>query len=70
MELFPYEIAAFYSVINEKDSAVIYLERSFDIGDGGLVRALGEKDFDNLRSEPGFKELIRKMNLEGIDFIL
>jgi TolB-like protein/AraC-like DNA-binding protein len=68
MELFPYEIAAFYSVINEKDSAVIYLERSFDSGDGGLVRALGEKDFDNLRSEPGFKKLIRKTNLEDIDF--
>jgi TolB-like protein/AraC-like DNA-binding protein len=68
--LLAYDMAAFYSMINEKDSAVIYLERSFDIGDGGLVRALGEKDFDNLRSEPGFKELIRKMNLEGIDFIL
>ncbi len=62
------EIASFYSIINEKDSAIIYLERSFDIGDGGPVRALGEKEFDNLRSEPGFKKLIRKMNLEDIDF--
>jgi tetratricopeptide (TPR) repeat protein len=67
-ELYPYETAAFYSVINEKDSAITYLERSFEIGHGGLVRALGEKEFDNLRSEPKFKKLIRKMNLEDIDF--
>ncbi|MBW6537699.1 MAG: helix-turn-helix domain-containing protein [Mariniphaga sp.] len=67
-ELFPYEIAAFYSTINEKDSAITYLERSFESGHGGLVRALGGKEFDNFRSEPGFKELIRKTNLEDIDF--
>lgn len=68
-ELFPYDIAAFYSIINEKDSAINYLERSFESGDGGLVRALGEKEFDNLRSEPRFKALIKKTNLEDIDFI-
>jgi TolB-like protein/AraC-like DNA-binding protein len=67
-ELFPYDIAAFYSIINEKDSAITYLERSFQSGHGGLVRALGEREFDNLRSEPRFKALIKKMNLEDIDF--
>ena len=67
-ELFPYDIAAFYSIINEKDSAITYLERSFESGNGGLVRALGEREFDNLRSEPGFKALIKKMNLEDFNF--
>jgi TolB-like protein/AraC-like DNA-binding protein len=62
------EIAGFYSIINEKDSATTYLERSFESGHGDLVRVIGEKDFDNIRSEPRFKELIRKMNLEDIDF--
>jgi hypothetical protein len=45
--LFPYETAAFYSIINEKDSAITYLERSFESGHGDLVRVLGEKEFDN-----------------------
>jgi len=55
-------------VIQEKDSAITYLERSFESGYGDLVRVLGEKEFDNLRSEPGFNELIKKTNLEDIDF--
>ncbi|WP_372950342.1 helix-turn-helix domain-containing protein [Mariniphaga sp.] len=67
-EIYLNEMAAFYSVINEKDSAITYLERSFESGLTGLIRALGEKEFDNIRSEPRFKELIRKTNLEDIDF--
>ena len=59
----PNTIATYYAMINEKDSALTFLERSYESGIGGIERVVGEKEFDNLRSEPRFKELLRKINL-------
>ncbi len=62
------DIARYYAIINEKDSALTYLERSYESGFGEIVRVVGEPEFENLHSEPRFIGLIKKMNLTDYYF--
>lgn len=59
----PYSIAIIYAGLNDKDQAFEWLERAYD--QRSLFIALLKVDtvLDNLRSDPRYKELLKRMNL-------
>jgi len=58
-----YDIALHYAILGEIKSAQDYLEMSYQKGEGRIVRMKYEKAFEDLKNEPRFIELLRKMNL-------
>jgi tetratricopeptide (TPR) repeat protein len=61
----PKNVALIYAALGEKDKAFEWLEKSYQ--DRSICVALGVKSlpgFDPLRSDPRFKELLRRMNLQ------
>ncbi len=59
----PFDIATFYSFAGEKDKAVEWLEKAFAGRDQELPYAACYPYFDDLRPDPRFQELLRKMRL-------
>jgi len=59
----PVDIAEFYARLNEKDNAFQWLERAYAGHSDGLVRLKEEIGFDNLRSDPRYAELLRRIGL-------
>jgi adenylate cyclase len=58
----PSDIATFYTMAGEKNKALDWLEKGLEIHDPGLPY-LGWPCDDGIRSDPRFRELLRKMNL-------
>ncbi|MFQ5927071.1 MAG: tetratricopeptide repeat protein, partial [Terriglobia bacterium] len=58
----PRNMAALYAVLGEKDSAFAWLEKAFEERMGNLHWINVEPEFDSLRSDPRFQELLRRMN--------
>jgi hypothetical protein len=59
----PAIIAANYAVLGEKDKAFAWLEKGYE-GKSDLMRILKTApDFDSLRSDPRYADLLRRMNL-------
>jgi len=58
----PVDIATFYAMAKEYDEALEWLERGFEVHDPGMPY-IGMPDFDPLRSDPRFQDLLRRMNL-------
>ena len=56
--------AIVWSGLGEKDKALEYLERSYAEKDSALALIKVWPIFDNLRSEPRFQALLKKMNLD------
>jgi len=58
-----YWIAAVYTALGEKDQALGWLEKAYEHRFGELMLLSVEPRFDNLRSDPRFTSLLRRMNL-------
>jgi serine/threonine-protein kinase len=58
----PWNIAMEYIMAGEKDRALEWLEKGFELHDPNMAY-LAFPCFDNLRSDPRFQDLVRKMNL-------
>jgi serine/threonine protein kinase/Tfp pilus assembly protein PilF len=58
----PSDVAMFYTAAGERDKALDWLDRGLDIHDPCLPY-LGFPFFDDLRPDPRFQELLRKMKL-------
>jgi TolB-like protein/DNA-binding winged helix-turn-helix (wHTH) protein/Tfp pilus assembly protein PilF len=58
-----YFLAATYVHLGDKDRALKWLERGFDVGEPTVRMLLGVPTFDILRDEPRFKRLMQRMNL-------
>lgn len=58
-----YNIATMYAAIDYKDAAIDCLEKSFNRGEGIIVRMKYDIAFKNLATDKRFIELLRKMNL-------
>ncbi len=58
-----YGLATMYVHLGEKDRALKWLERGFDIGEPTTRMWLGMPTFDLLRDEPRYKRLMQRMNL-------
>jgi TolB-like protein/cytochrome c-type biogenesis protein CcmH/NrfG len=59
----PAEVAEIYAMRGELDLAFHWLERSYQKRTGGILYILDQPDLNNLRADPRWKPLLRKMNL-------
>jgi hypothetical protein len=58
----PCDIAGFYLSAGDREQALAWLERAYEAHDPNMPY-LGWPWYDPLRSDPRFKDLVRKMNL-------
>jgi eukaryotic-like serine/threonine-protein kinase len=61
----PYSIAQAYMRMGEKEKTFSWLEKAYEEHDSGLVSLAVEPMFDPIRSDPRFKDLLRRMKLES-----
>jgi hypothetical protein len=59
----PYNIAVVYAGLNDKDQAFEWLNRAYEARCFGMTQLKVETVLDNLRSDPRFKSLVKRMNL-------
>jgi TolB-like protein/Tfp pilus assembly protein PilF len=59
----PFDVAVFYDCMGQTDSAFEWLERAFKDRDRNLTRLGGHPLLDNLRSDPRFADLVRRIGL-------
>jgi TolB-like protein/Tfp pilus assembly protein PilF len=58
-----YSIAEGYMRLGQKDRAFAWLEKAYEDHDSGLVSIAVEPMFDPIRSDPRFKDILRRMKL-------
>jgi TolB-like protein/DNA-binding winged helix-turn-helix (wHTH) protein/tetratricopeptide (TPR) repeat protein len=58
-----YWIASVYAARKDADRAFAWLDRAFVMYDGGLLWILGDPFLDNLKADPRYEALLRKMKL-------
>jgi len=63
----PLDIANFYAMAGEKDKALEWLEKAFEVRDSELPYIGCYRCFDDLRPDPRFQDLLRKMRLPADD---
>lgn len=56
----PAEIAAIYSLLGSRDSAMVWLDRAYHERSNAFFLVKVSPEFDTLRSDPGFKLLLAK----------
>jgi tetratricopeptide (TPR) repeat protein len=59
----PISLASNYAVLNDKDKAFEWLEKAFEQRVPGLLDLDLDPDYDNLRTDPRFHDLIRRIGL-------
>jgi len=57
-------IAAAYVALGDKERALEWLEKAYTARDWGLPIIKTFPDFDDLRSDPRFSDLLKRMNLQ------
>ena len=57
-------LAGVYAGLGDKDQAFAWLERNFQQQSGSLSDITWRLDFENLRSDPRYAELVRRMGLQ------
>ena len=57
----PYYIALIYNGLGERDESLSWLERSYRERDGPIVFLKVEPKWNNLRSDPRFQDLLRRL---------
>lgn len=60
-----YNIACCWSLKGDKAKALQWLQKSFDLGFTDGQHTEKDKDFDNIRGEPGYQELVEKMKAQA-----
>lgn len=59
----PYDMAAIYSGLGDKDQTFRWLEKTYEEREGALVYLNVEPMFDTVRSDPRFKDLVHRIGL-------
>jgi hypothetical protein len=59
----PYEIARVYSGLRDKDAAFESLGEALKVRDDGLTRMKLDVFMDNIRSDPRFVDLMKRVGL-------
>ncbi len=59
----PFMIGAFYAKLGRKDEAMLWLEKAYVERDFRMTVISVSFEFDGMRSDPRFKELLRRMGL-------
>ncbi len=60
----PTTFASIYTQLGEKDQAFKWLEEAYEEHAGGFYTIVVGQEWDPLRSDPRFQDLLRRMNLE------
>ncbi len=60
----PTVFASLYARLGQKDEAFAWLEKTFEARDPAILQFKIEPAFDNLRDDPRYAELVRKIGLE------
>lgn len=59
-----YNMACAYSMLDKKEKAIVTLQAALDAGFSDLAQLKRDTDFDNIKDDPRFKELLPKQNPE------
>ncbi len=59
---YPSSAAIYYARLGEKDKAFAWLERAYEKHDAAMFRLKVEPDWDPLRDDPRFKDILQRMN--------
>ncbi|MDQ5846165.1 MAG: tetratricopeptide repeat protein, partial [Acidobacteriota bacterium] len=59
----PFDLAILYTGLGEKERAIEQLNKAFEDRAGWIMYLKVEPLFDPLRSDPGFTDLVRRLNL-------
>jgi len=59
----PFVIAGYYARLGRKDEAIAWLQKGYEERDFGMTFLAVDYEFDSLRSDPRFVELLRKIGL-------
>ncbi len=59
----PWQIATLYTRADIKDKAVYWLEKAYEAHDPNMPYISVDPIFDDIRDDPHFQDLLRKMNL-------
>jgi serine/threonine protein kinase/tetratricopeptide (TPR) repeat protein len=59
----PRMIASLYAALSEKNQAIEWLEKSYEERDDWIVWTTTNPEFDSLRSDPRFQDLMRRIGL-------
>src|SRR6266446_4146776 len=59
----PFSVAEGYMRLGQREKALEWLEKAYEEHDSGLVSIGVKPMFDSIRSEPRFKEIVRRMKL-------
>jgi len=62
--LLPWDVASWYAYAGDKDRCLEWLERAYEVRDPNLPY-LSFPDFDFVRSDPRFRDLLKRMKLPG-----
>jgi hypothetical protein len=57
-------MSVFYFAIEENDRGFYWLEKAYENKDNTMVWLKIARDFSGVRSDPRFKELLKKMGLD------
>ena len=60
----PYNFAVIYSALGDKDQAMASLEKAFEERSWYITELAVDPKVDNMRSDPRFQDLLRRMNLQ------
>jgi DNA-binding winged helix-turn-helix (wHTH) protein/TolB-like protein/Tfp pilus assembly protein PilF len=61
----PYLIATIYSGLGDKDKAMMWMEKAYEVKDGMLVMLRVDAHLDGLRSDSRFQDLMRRVGLSS-----
>ncbi len=59
----PYHIATFYVRLGQNDEAIKWLEKAYEERDFRMIMITVSFEFDGLRSDPRFRDLVRRVGL-------
>ena len=62
-ETSPFIIAGLYSLLGDKDQALSWLEKAYTDHSSKMLDLKVDPDFDNLREDPRFVELVQRVGL-------
>jgi TolB-like protein/Flp pilus assembly protein TadD len=62
----PYAFATIYAGLGEIDAAFEWLGRAYEVHDTGLIWLKWDPQFDNLRSDSRFQNLLKNMGLQAL----
>jgi hypothetical protein len=59
----PAVIAAYYAVLGDKEQSFTWLEKAYGEKSGSLLYIKTTPDFDSLRMDPRYADLLKRMDL-------